>query len=129
MAESLRFYVDQLGFHVALRWEPGGRLRWCRLERDAVALMLQELVDDQHQPVPLPPPFGTGVTICIFCADALAVHQEAASRGLLPGEEPFVGNGLWVVGYTDPDGYRIDFESPTDVPEETTLSAWAPEPG
>ena len=31
---------------------------------------------------------------------------------------------MWVVGLTDPDGYRIYFESPTDVPEETFLSEW-----
>ena len=34
----------------------------------------------------------------------------------------FVGNGLWVVTFLDPDGYRIEFESPTDVPEETVYS-------
>jgi hypothetical protein len=26
---------------------------------------------------------------------------------------------MWVVSFSDPDGYRIDFESYTDVPEET----------
>jgi hypothetical protein len=25
---------------------------------------------------------------------------------------------------TDPDGYGLHFESPTDVPEETTYSEW-----
>jgi len=35
---------------------------------------------------------------------------------------PFVGNNLWVTSFTDPDGYRLDFESPTDVPEETVYS-------
>jgi hypothetical protein len=29
-----------------------------------------------------------------------------------------VGNGLGVVRLVDPDGYRIEFESPTDLPEE-----------
>ena len=32
---------------------------------------------------------------------------------------PFVGNGMWVTSLSDPDGYRIDFESYTDAPEET----------
>jgi len=31
---------------------------------------------------------------------------------------------LCVVAFPDPDGYRLDFESPTDVPEETIFSAW-----
>jgi lactoylglutathione lyase len=31
-----------------------------------------------------------------------------------------LGNGAWeVVGLIDPDGYRLDFESPTDVAEDT----------
>jgi hypothetical protein len=36
-------------------------------------------------------------------------------------KRPSVGNQLWVVPLTDPDGYHIEFESPTDVPEETEL--------
>lgn len=34
---------------------------------------------------------------------------------------PCVGNGLWVVPLADPDGYRIEFSSPTDAPEESEL--------
>jgi lactoylglutathione lyase len=34
---------------------------------------------------------------------------------------PFVGNRLWVVPLIDPDGYRIEFESPSDAPEESEL--------
>jgi hypothetical protein len=33
-----------------------------------------------------------------------------------------VGNGLWVTSVKDPDGYLLDFESPTDTPEETVYS-------
>jgi len=29
---------------------------------------------------------------------------------------------MWVTHLDDPDGYRVEFESPTDVPEETKLS-------
>ena len=29
---------------------------------------------------------------------------------------------MWVTSLTDPDGYRIDFESATDVPVETVYS-------
>jgi lactoylglutathione lyase len=28
---------------------------------------------------------------------------------------------LWVVPLTDPDGYRIDFQSPADATEESEL--------
>jgi len=33
-----------------------------------------------------------------------------------------VGNAMWVTCLSDPDGYRLDFESPTNVPEDTKLS-------
>ncbi len=29
---------------------------------------------------------------------------------------------MWVTTLLDPDGYKIDFDSPTDVPEGTELS-------
>jgi hypothetical protein len=62
---------------------------------------------------------GLGVSVCLMSRDALAIRRETLARGLAPSRTPFVGNNLWVVSYVDPDGYRIDFESPTDVPEET----------
>lgn len=66
---------------------------------------------------------GQGVTVCFMCTDALALYDEFTKKGLMPAE-PFVGNRMWVVSLTDPDGYRLDFESATEVPEETTYSIW-----
>jgi lactoylglutathione lyase len=66
---------------------------------------------------------GAGVRVCFMCRDALAIQRDSAARGI-QAEEPFVGNGLWVVSFRDPDGYALDFESPTSVPEDTTLSEW-----
>jgi hypothetical protein len=62
-----------------------------------------------------------GVSVCFVCKDALAIYREATARGI-EASRPFVGNGMWVTSLTDPDGYRIDFESKTDVPEETQYS-------
>ena len=59
--------------------------------------------------------------MCSMCADAIAVYHEARARGL-DATRPFVGNNLWVTSFTDPDGYRLDFESPTDVPEGTVYT-------
>ena len=56
-----------------------------------------------------------------MCADAIAIYHDAVSRGLT-ASRPFVGNNLWVTSLTDPDGYRLEFESPTDVPEDTVYS-------
>jgi hypothetical protein len=61
------------------------------------------------------------VSICFMCADAIAIYKELVERKV-DAKRPFVGNGLWVTSVTDPDGYSLDFESPTDVPEETLYS-------
>lgn len=124
MAASLRFYVDGLGFELGPTWEPEGKIRWCWLRLGGASLMLQEYI------VEPPPSLGAGVSVCFMCADALAIYHAARARGLDP-KEPFVGNQLWVTSFVDPDGYRIDFESPTDVPEDTTLGEWerSPTPG
>ena len=115
---SLRFYVEGLGFTITRRWVPEGRIRWCWLELDRVAVMLQEYSRNERQGGSPAGPMGQGVSICFMCADAIAVYHDSRRRGLNPSR-PFVGNRLWVTSLTDPDGYRLDFESPTDVPEET----------
>ena len=116
MAQSLRFYVDGLGFELKQKWTPDAadRIRWCWLEAGGAALMLQEYVSGQAPNGEL----GSGVSICFMCRDALGIYRESIAKGLSP-RKPFVGNSLWVVSFRDPDGYKIDFESPTDVPEDT----------
>ncbi|MFZ0301522.1 MAG: VOC family protein [Terracidiphilus sp.] len=128
MEASLKFYVDGLGFKMTNYWipdqasdcsgaRPDGRIRWCWLELGNAAIMLQEFWPD-HRPKE---PLGTGVNICFQCEDALQLYREFKSRGIETRQRPFVGNNLWVVGLTDPDGYRMEFSSPTDAPEESEL--------
>lgn len=64
---------------------------------------------------------GQGVSICFMCADAIAIYKALVERKV-DAKRPFVGNSLWVTSVADPDGYRLDFESPTDAPEETLYS-------
>jgi lactoylglutathione lyase len=114
---SLRFYIDGLGFQRTNQWIVDGKIRWCWLQLGGVALMLQE-----YRPEKIPSSKqGEGVTICFQCKDALAIYHETMARGLKP-KTPFVGNGLWVTAFTDPDGYKLEFASPTSVPEETVYS-------
>jgi len=122
---SVRWYVNGLGFSMTRKWMDGGELRWCWLEHGGAALMLQEYELDPHGSRAFGGRRGEGVTIYFICADALAIYRDAVSRGLHP-EEPFVGNGMWVTMLDDPDGYRLGFESPTDVPEDTRYSKWHP---
>ena len=118
---SLRFYVDGLGFTRTKQWVDGGKLRWCWLELDAVAVMLQEFwTEGRHRNLP-DGKVGIGASVNFICEDALAIYHETRSRGV-EASRPFVGNGMWVTSLSDPDGYRLDFESYTDVPEETEYS-------
>jgi len=128
MEASLRFYVDGLGFKMKRWWipdeadgqneyKPDGKIRWCWLELGEAAIMLQEFLPERR-PKETP---GTGVNVCFQCEDALALYREFKSRGIQMRDRPFVGNRLWVVPVTDPDGYRMEFSSPTDAPEETEL--------
>ena len=124
MDASLRFYVDGLGFVMTRKWTPDGdgKIRWCWLEHGTAALMLQEFRKDHHPNSGRPEgSLGTGVSVYFICKDALAIYHQAKARGL-EAQRPFVGNGMWVTSLRDPDGYRIEFESYTDVPEETVYS-------
>ena len=114
---SLRFYVDGLGFEKTLEWVPAGKLRWCWLERDGAALMLQEFVNDGRHAPPPTEKLGVGVSICFICENALAFYREVTARGM-QASKPFVGNRMWVTSLVDPDGYELHFESLTDAPEE-----------
>lgn len=77
-------------------------------------MMLQEFHKKPESKV------GVGVEISFTCEDALAIYYEVKSRGIA-AQTPFVGNGMWVTNVSDPDGYRLSFQSRTDVPEETVL--------
>lgn len=116
---SLDFYTGGLGFQIKIDWKPEGKIEWCWLERDGVAVMLQEY---RKAFLPKEKP-GQGVSICFMCNDALALYQEFLQKGLSL-KEPFVGNNLWVVEVSDPDNYILCFESPTNTPEGTTYSGF-----
>jgi lactoylglutathione lyase len=119
--QSLRYYVDGLGFKMTREWNSDGKLRWCLLERGGAALMLQEFwKEGRHANLPTEK-LGVGVSICFICEDALALYREFTSRAI-QASKPFVGNGMWVTSLSDPDGYQIMFESFTDAPEETEYS-------
>lgn len=124
MEAAVRFYVDGLGFTMTNQWIDEGVLRWCRLQLGGAGLMLQEFRSEGHDARPIAavrgsaPPRGEGVTLCFMCADALAIYHGARACGLAPAR-PFVGNAMWVTELTDPDGYKILFESDTDAPEES----------
>ena len=119
MTNSLNFYMQGLGFELKNKWEPRGKIEWCWLELGTASIMLQEYRNN----IPVDKR-GQGVSVCFMCEDALTIYKQILFNGLSTSSEPFIGNNLWVVGLKDPDGYNIYFESPTDLPEETTYSEW-----
>jgi predicted lactoylglutathione lyase len=119
MEASLKFYTGKLGFTITNQWTPNEKIEWCCLQRDNVSLMLQEPRDKEKFNIEK----GKGVSICFQCKDALALYDEFKLKKV-EMNEPFVGNSMWVVSLADVDGYRIEFESPTDVSEETKYSEW-----
>jgi catechol 2,3-dioxygenase-like lactoylglutathione lyase family enzyme len=117
MDASLRYYIDGLGFELKNKWTPRGKIEWCWLQIGSAALMLQEYREGRVPAGKL----GEGVSVCFQCVDAVKIYRELTSRGI-QAKRPFVGNSMWVTAVVDPDGYKIDFESPTDVAEETVLA-------
>lgn len=121
MQASVRYYVDGLDFEMTKQWIDEGKLRWCWLELGGAALMLQEYRKEGHDAWVPEGKVGVGVSICFICADALAIYRTVTARGI-QASRPFVSNGMWNTGLSDPDGYRIEFESYTDVPEGKVLA-------
>jgi lactoylglutathione lyase len=121
MERSLVFYTEGFGFMIKNKWTPDdpGKIRWAWLTLGTAHLMLQEPRDSTKLTGDA---IGNGVSFYIQCTDALVIYRELLTRNIAPSREPQVGNGNWEVAYTDPDGYKINCASPTDVPEETLLS-------
>lgn len=107
MEKSVAFYVDGLGFEMQHNWVKDGELRWCWLQRDDSALMLETRQGDSASHP------GGGFTLYFICDDAKAAHREFKARGVQVGDM-FVGNKMDVFYFKDPDGYRLSFESPID---------------
>ena len=121
MDRPIRFYIDGLGFTLKNKWVVDEKLRWCWLELGGAALMLQAFANDGHHAKPSSAKLGEGVSLTFQCEDALALYRGFISRGL-EASDPEVGNSMWVTRLSDPDGYRLEFASFTDTPEDTKLS-------
>ena len=118
MDASLHFYIDGLGFTMTNKWVPDEKIRWCWLVLGGAAIMLQESGSTDERRTELEGKVGLGVGFTFICRDALAFYHEVKDRGLTV-QQPFVGNGMWVVSLADPDGYQLHFESLTDAEEES----------
>lgn len=123
MERSLDFYVKGLGFEIQHSWTTEGKMEWCKLKRDTGSLMLQEHKKMNDGTIEDKGRVGIGMSIYFICDDAISIYREITARNI-NASEPFVGNNMWLTSIEDPDGYVINFESNTNVPEETILSEW-----
>ena len=121
MEQSLQYYLDGLGFTMKHKWVVDGKVRWCWLVLGGAALMLQEFAKEAHHSWVPQGKAGEGVSLWFQCEDAIALYRQFTARGIA-SSEPQVGNSMWDTTLTDPDGYCLHFDSPTDTPEETKLS-------
>lgn len=120
MKASLAFYVDGLGFEIAERWDDRGVLRWCALKLGGASLMLQQFRPKGQDAWVPDGRVGEGVSLFFMCDDAIGFWRQATARGL-DASRPEVGNHMWVTGLDDPDGYRLEFQSPTDAAEDSVF--------
>ena len=121
MSPSPSYYVDGPGFTITKQWEPDGELRWCWMTKGRASLMLQEFWQGGNHTGWPDGQLGQGLSLAFQREDAVAIYKDLTARGI-PASEPFVGNAMGNFTLSDPDGYCVEFESPTDVPEETKLS-------
>jgi len=105
---SAAFYQDRLGFAMTMKWEPAGKLSWCRLERGGAALMLQQALPEEDGPAE---GRGRGVGFYFNCVDADAMHADLASRGLPVAAPQASFYGMNQIFVKDPDGYELCFQS------------------
>jgi hypothetical protein len=77
MEQSVRYYVDGLGFTMKNKWVVDGKLRWCWLALGGAALMLQEFRKEGHDSWTPAGKVGVGVSLCFQCEEALAIYRQA----------------------------------------------------
>jgi lactoylglutathione lyase len=101
------------------KWIDEGKLRWCWLQHGGAALMLQEIAKEgPHSQVP-GRKVGPGRIDLLHLRGCPGYLQRGdltrdSSLETLRRER--------VTSMSDPDGYVIEFESYTDVPEDTEFS-------
>lgn len=114
LANSLRFYVDVLGFEVRFQRESPA---FAYLEFEGSQLMLEQYHPDGWNVGRLVRPFGRGVNLQIACEDPAALRARATARGYELYEElteTWYDIGDAVSGrreflIQDPDGYLLRF--------------------
>ncbi len=117
MSTALRFYRDGLDFEVVSSSSPGDDAEWVWLRRGTVNLMLNAAYEPDARPA-VPDSMRVeahGDTAMYFaCPDLDAAYAHLKAHGIAvtpPANAPY---GMRQLHVTDPDGYVLCFQSPTD---------------
>jgi uncharacterized glyoxalase superfamily protein PhnB len=108
MRLSADFYMEKLGFVMEQKWEPQGKLAWCKLRRDGSAIMLQQ-ANEEDGPAG---ERGRGIGFYFNCDDVDAMYAEVVARGLAVKPPEVAHYGEKQMSVRDPDGYSLCFQSP-----------------
>lgn len=109
---SLAFYIDKLGFQLSQQAEDKGSLIWCRIEKDGVALMLQQSCPDEDDMSKV----GNGVTLYWICDDVDTLQKQFTANGFELNDPTVAYYGMKQLYLKDPDGYDLCFECPVQCP-------------
>jgi uncharacterized glyoxalase superfamily protein PhnB len=111
VGRSVAFYGERLGFEMTGKWEPEGRLAWCRMRRGGAVLMLQQACEEDGPAAGR----GRGVGFFFTCDDAGALHAELTANGLKLDPPSVAFYGMNQLFLKDPDGYELCFQNPTET--------------
>ncbi len=111
--KTLTFYQDALGFSVQNRYEHNGHLQWACVRAGDTELMFTRC--ELAQSV-LPLARKEDLTLYFYPDDVEALHAALQTRGYAVSDLEVTFYGMKECVLTDPDGYRLSFGQPVDVP-------------
>jgi uncharacterized glyoxalase superfamily protein PhnB len=106
---SISFYRAVLGLEVVRSWKDQDRIRWARLTRGELTLMLNEHGEESAARRRRPTHCDVVLYFAIDSADEL--HRTLVAGGYSPGEVQEESYGVRQFALRDPDGYELAFTS------------------
>ena len=108
---SRAFYCDQLGFTLANRYDPDGKLAWCMLAMEGARIMLEQVDPDRLAGLA---ENRSDIALYFLCEDVDVLHERFATNGV-DLQPPYVAfYGMKQLEVRDPDGRFLCFENPVD---------------
>ena len=116
MHRSVEFYRDVLGFEVVQTWKPDGHFYWAMLKLGGAVLMLNGRYEDDKRPRQPDEHRSAGhgdTELYLDCSNVDGAYSHLRAAGC-PVEEPKSTHyGMRQVWVTDPDGFKLCFQSPS----------------